>query len=85
MSIYETDRSDYPNMMAQPWAAVVAADVVDFTHLCGVIITAFDEHLTWGPYRWQPRDAVSLPAKGDSCLVIFDDNRDGWIVSWWPF
>jgi hypothetical protein len=84
-SIYETNTYDYPNLMAQPWAGVVAANVVDFTALCPIIIPAFDPNLVWGPYRWQARDAVELPQQGDTCLVIFDDNRDGWVVAWWPF
>lgn len=25
-----------------------------------------------------------LPARGDSCLVCFDDNGDPWVAVWWP-
>lgn len=67
------------------WYGVIADDATDFTDLLTIIIPEFDEHLRWGPCRWQTREAVSLPAKGDKCLVIFDNRRDPWIVAWWPF
>lgn len=67
------------------WRGVVAVTAVDLTTLVPVIIPEYDENLEWGPCRWQSRDAVSLPAKGDSCLVVFDNLRAPWIVAWWPF
>lgn len=67
------------------WYGTFAKAVPDLTSLALVILPEFDEHLEWGPCRWQSRDAVSLPAKGDSCLVIFDNRRQPWIVAWWPF
>lgn len=26
-----------------------------------------------------------LPGAGDLCLVVFDNNRSPWIVTWWPY
>ena len=76
---------DYPDMMTQPWFGVVSKDAVDFTDMLMVTIPAFDENLEWGPMRWQSRDATSLPSVGDHCLVVFDDERNGWVVAWWPY
>lgn len=63
----------------------VAKTAADFTTLVPVILPEFDPHLEWGPCFWQSRDATSLPAKGDPCLVVFDNRRQPWIVAWWPF
>ena len=27
---------------------------------------------------------VVLPARGDACLVGFDDQQTPWIIDWWP-
>lgn len=50
-----------------------------------VLLPDFDGKLRWGPCKWQSRDAVSLPARGDACLVIMDNTREPWVVAWWPF
>lgn len=62
--------------------AVAPSDIND---LIPVTIPDFDPDLQWGPCRWQSRDATSLPAQGDPCLIAFDNRRDPWIVAWWPF
>lgn len=67
------------------WFAVFAEDATDLADPVTVIIPDFDPHLQWGPVLWQSRDSVSLPAKGDRCLVIFDNRRGPWVVAWWPF
>lgn len=64
---------------------LIAKTAADLTTLVPVIIPEFDAHLQWGPCRWQSRDSVSLPQKGDACLVVFDNRREPWIVAWWPF
>lgn len=38
-----------------------------------------------GPCRWQSRDATSLPARGDACLVVFTPDEEPWVVMWWPY
>jgi hypothetical protein len=67
------------------WYGTIGRDAVDLTDQVPVILPEFDEHLEWGPCPWQSRDLTSLPAKGDACLVIFDNRRVPWIVAWWPF
>lgn len=67
------------------WFGIVAAAAVDLSTLIPVIIPDFDENLQWGPCRWQARDAISLPAKGDECLVAIDNQHNPWIIAWWPF
>jgi hypothetical protein len=63
----------------------IAEAATDVTDPVSVILPDFDEELRWGPCFWQSRDAVSLPARGDRCLVMFDNRRTPWIVAWWPF
>lgn len=69
----------------QVWYANIAVAPTDQNELVEVIIPEFDPHLKWGPCRWQARSDTALPAVGDSCLVIFDNRREGWVVAWWPF
>ena len=33
--------------------------------------------------RWQSR-AKTIPAIGDECLVILDDEGEPWVSAWWP-
>ena len=67
------------------WYATIAKDATDLSDLLPVVIPEYDPALEWGPCRWQARDAVSLPNKGDRCLVIFDNRNQPWITAWWPF
>jgi len=84
MPDYRDMFDDYPEQ-APLWAATFATNVSDFTALAPIIIPAFDPHLEWGPCRWQTRDSVNLPRKGDTCIVAFDSNREPWVIAWWPF
>ena len=67
------------------WYAKIAVDVADFDDMAYVTIPAFDPNLRFGPCRWQARNHIDLPSRGDQALVIFDDRRQPWIVAWWPF
>lgn len=67
------------------WYATIATNAIDLSSSVDVTIPAFDKNLRFGPCRWQSRDATSLPARGDECLVIFDDRKQPWVVAWWPF
>jgi hypothetical protein len=67
------------------WYATITRSATDISDLVPVVIPEFDAQLEWGPCRWQSRDATSLPRKGDSALVIFDNRRNPWIAAWWPF
>jgi hypothetical protein len=79
------NQKDPENLIATAHAGIVAKSATDFTSLVPVILPDFDEHLQWGPCRWNSRDAVSLPIKGDPCLVVFSNTREPWIIAWWPF
>lgn len=71
---------------AQAWSAFIAEDVADFADGAMVTLLAFpDPTLRWGPCRWQSRDAVTLPQRGDRALVVFDENDELWVVAWSPF
>jgi hypothetical protein len=67
------------------WRGIIQSNPATFDQLVYITIPDLDDSLKLGPCRWQPRDAVSLPAKGDDCLVILDNDREPWVVVWWPF
>lgn len=67
------------------WFGTVSVAPADLTDFVTVILPEYDSDLQWGPCRWQSRDATSLPAIGDECLVMFDNRKNPWVVAWWPF
>lgn len=68
------------------WAGTIASDPADLDERVMVTLTEVgDGQLQLGPCRWQARDATSLPARGDWCLVAFDQNEEPTVVTWWPF
>jgi hypothetical protein len=67
------------------WLGRVARTVTQLDEPVLVTIPDWDDELQWGPCRWQSRDDTNLPRRGDHCLVIFDNRREPWVVSWWPF
>lgn len=70
---------------APVWFGIIAQDCTDFANEVPVIIPDFDVTLQWGPCKWQSRNDITLPQKGDQCLIVFDNRREPWIVVWWPF
>ena len=67
------------------WRGSFARNVASLSARAYVILPDMDPSLQIGPCRWQSRDAVSLPVRGDDCLVIFDNDNEPWIVAWWPY
>lgn len=67
------------------WRGKIASSPPDFTTKVYVTIPDLDPNLKIGPARWQTRDPVGLPVKGDDCLVILDNDNEPWVVMWWPF
>lgn len=63
----------------------VAVGASDMGDRIMVIVPAIDETQRIGPCRWQARDETSHPARGDACLVAFDEQSDPWVIAWWPF
>lgn len=79
------DRIPQKPGLPKVWAGTIISNPTHFSDLIEFVITDIDPTLKLGPSRWQARDAVSLPASGDDCLVIFDNDNEPWIVAWWPF
>lgn len=67
------------------WFATLAYDVGDFNQPAWVIIPDASPTHYWGPCGWQSRDAQTLPQKGDLGIVVFDNRRNLWLITWWPF
>lgn len=42
-----------------------------------VVVPDYDPHVRFGPCEWiGPKN----PARGDRCLVVFDDEREPWVI-----
>lgn len=65
-------------------SAVIARDVTDFNQKAFVVFPDLDPSVHIGPCKWQARDSVSLPASGDTCVVLLDNHSEPWIPCWWP-
>lgn len=78
---------DIPNIsrMQRIWQGQFAANVVNVSDRASVIIPDLDVSLRLDGARWNQRLAVGFPAKGDDCLVVFDNNMEPWVICWWPF
>jgi len=66
------------------WFGTIAADVLDFDVKAYVNITDFDTQNRIGPCRWQSRNTVDKPLRGDWCAVVLDNRGNWWILVWWP-
>jgi hypothetical protein len=51
--------------------------------LATIIVPDYDTTIHWSNCRWQARGST-LPAKGDECIVVFDNRNQPWVVAWWP-
>lgn len=76
-------RVDEPDQ--QVFAAVIASSPNDLSERVSVVIPGLDQTLRWEDCIWQARDATSLPARGDRCIVLMDDQKNVSVAIWWPF
>jgi hypothetical protein len=67
------------------YAAVIHKTVTAAGQDLYVTIPGIDPDVTWGPCRWEVHVGPAYPAKGDDALVMFDDDRTPWVVSWWTY
>lgn len=67
------------------WQGRIANTVSDFATRLSVTIPDWDPTLRWEGCRWQARNNIDFPHRGDLCLAILDNNNELWVVSWWPF
>jgi len=71
--------------MKQAWAGVVATAAPNMSSDVWVTIPDLDPDTRVGPCHWQSRNNIDLPDRGDTCLVIFDNDNQPWVVCWWPY
>lgn len=81
--LYEETADTQPTQVV--WAGVIAKTLIDFADRADVIIPGLDASVVWKDCRWQSRNDIDFPQDGDSCLVLFDNNNELWVVCWWPF
>jgi len=70
--------------LPQVWKARVQNTLLSPTALMDIVIPDMHSDIVWEQVRWSARDNMSLPQAGDECLAIFDNNREPWVVCWWP-
>lgn len=70
--------------LSQVWKGTIAQPPLNFLATMGVIIPDMHPGLVHPGCRWQARDNMSLPQEGDDCLVALDNNREPWVITWWP-
>jgi hypothetical protein len=67
------------------WRGVIASSPVDFADRVSIRIPDMTDELVFPDLRWMARNSTELPAPGDSCLILFDNDREPWVIAWWPF
>lgn len=67
------------------WQGYVVSSPTDLSDRLSVVVPDFDTQFVWDNCRWQSRDATSMPAPGDACLLVLDNRQEPWVLSWWPF
>lgn len=69
-----------------PHSGIVVNSVENLSDMLYVVLPTYDSQFKWGPCPWTPRGTtLDFPQGGDRCLVVFDETRTPWVVSWWPF
>lgn len=85
MSAFLHRENQQPDFPVDIWFGQIARAVGDFTERAYVILPDFAQDKQLGPCFWQARDSVTLPARGDRCVVVFDNRGQIWVLAWWPF
>lgn len=86
MSAYLNESVDVPAIQLEgSYSGRIATAPADLDERVFVIVPAFSDDYRFGPCRWQARDTISLPAVGDWCLVVFDENQEPSVPLWWPY
>jgi hypothetical protein len=79
------ERDHHHLIESKVWRATIASSPASFDEEVEIIIPDFDQSKRWGPCRWQSRNNVDMPARGDEALAIQDNLRRWWVIAWWPF
>jgi hypothetical protein len=80
-----TIQAGISSAFACPWTGRFAEDVEALDERAKIIIPSLDDQLVWDSCRWQSRDNMTLPNRGDWCLALFDEDQQPHVVAWWPF
>lgn len=69
--------------------AEIVSNPADATEGVMVVIPSFSPILEHGPCPWSPRiidgSNYGIPTKGDRALVVISEEKEPWIVEWWPY
>jgi len=84
MSDLYQDIAPHPVALGQIYKAVISSPPTAFDDAMDILIPDVHPDLVFSNVRWQARDNQSLPSVGDDVLVIFDNNNEPWVVTWWP-
>lgn len=85
MSYLEEARDIPETQLTGVWSGMIAENVSDLNEKVFVTVPDLSADYRLGPCRWQARDETSLPARGDRCTIVFDQDQEPVVVMWWPF
>src|SRR5580765_2367231 len=70
--------------MARIWRGMVVKPLpASSDQLINIVIPDMNPDLVFGGLRWDNAGG-RMPAAGDDCLVVFDNNRQPWVLVTWP-
>src|SRR5262252_1810991 len=69
--------------LGQIYKGVIAVPPINFTAKIGVIMPDIHPDLVFH-CKWQARDNMSFPQVEDDVLIIWDNENEPWVVTWWP-
>jgi hypothetical protein len=70
--------------LGQIYKGIIHRQPLNFSALIDITIPDINADLVFPNVRWQSRDNMSLPQVEDIVLVIFDNQNEPWVITWWP-
>jgi len=83
MSDISMDTAPPDVALGQIYKGVIAIPPINFTAKIGVIMPDIHPDLVFH-CKWQSRDNMSFPQVEDDVLIVWDNENEPWVITWWP-
>jgi hypothetical protein len=70
--------------LGQIYKGIIHTPPLNFSAQMSVLLPDVNPDIVFHNVKWQARDNMSLPQVEDSVLVIFDNQNEPWMITWWP-